>query len=69
MTLLSTDHIVPMPALAGWTEEKRTAEMTRIRADIAAQGGVITVERRIRNTAFDDRGQRTSWTFHVKWTD
>ena len=65
--LISTDHIVPMPRTASWTEEKRVAEMTRIRADIAAQGGVITSERRVRNIAFDDPGDRTTWKFHVRW--
>jgi hypothetical protein len=33
--LVGTSNIVPMPALAGWTEAKRGAEMARVRADVA----------------------------------
>jgi hypothetical protein len=66
--LISTGHTVPMPRLASWTEEKRVVEMSRIRADIAAQGGLITSERRVRNVVFDDPGERTTWKFNVRWS-
>jgi hypothetical protein len=66
--LLQTDHIVPMPDLAGWTEEKREAEKARIRADIAGQGGRIWRERLTHNAAFDERGHRTTWVFSVDWS-
>ena len=65
--LISTDHLVPMPTLAGWTEERRLAEMASIRAQIAATGGTITTERRTRNTAFDEPGEKTTWAFTVQW--
>ena len=65
--LVGTGHTVPMPAVAGWTEGKRLAEMASIRADIAAMGGTILREQRVRNIAFDGPGDKTTWTFEVSW--
>ena len=66
--LLETEHIIPTPAIAGWTEETRLAELERCKAAIRSEGGDIILERRIRNTAFDARGERTTFTLKVKWS-
>lgn len=67
--LLETTHVVPMPAVAGWTEDQRLDYMEAHRKIMARRGGRIVKERRVRNTAFDNRGEKTSWEFVVEWSD
>lgn len=67
-TLLSTEHVVPMPAVAGWTEEKRRTQLQALRVAFEKHGGRVISERRIRNTAFDERGEKTTTKFVVEWS-
>lgn len=65
--LIQTEHMVPAPDVAGWTEATRLAEFERLRAVLRDDGGLIIAERRIRNDAFDKRGERTTLLLTVKW--
>ena len=66
--LVRTEHTIPAPALAGWTEESRLLEIARFRENVRLNGGTIVAERRTRNVAFDERGERTTFFFRVQWS-
>lgn len=67
--VLEETRVVPMPAVAGWTEAGRLAHMARIRESVAEAGAVIVKERRFRNAAFDRSGERSSWEFVVRYPE
>lgn len=69
LSVVSEDHVVPMPDAAGWTEDARLASIAAIRARVEGEGGQIVAERRVRNATFDRAGQRTTWTYTVRFGD
>lgn len=63
--VVETEHVLPTP----WAkdEAERLAHVEKARAEFIALGGQIIEEHRVRNIAFDRRGERTTWKFRVRW--
>lgn len=62
-----TTHTMPTPAVAGWTETERIQRAKAVREDFERKGGRVIQERRVRNIAFDEPGERTTYIFVVDW--
>lgn len=62
-----SEHTMPTPAVAGWTEMERITQARDVRADFEARGGRVLQEKRVRNIAFDGPGERTTYVFVVDW--
>lgn len=65
MKVLETTEVLPAPFMS---EEAIRARVEERRREIIASGGIIVSERRIRNIAFDRRGERTTTQIVVDWT-
>ena len=61
--MLGETRTLPMPDVAGWTEDERLTAMQAVRDQYANNGWTIVSEKRVHNDTFDKKGQRTTWVF------